>query len=104
MPGLDWIDVDILSIAEDGDKVLTERRGGPISILRLLGLVPDGQGGFDPFELSFPDPFTHPRNEGPPERPTTINASTFPRQIPTRRPCSRTRSAPPNPNPPAPAK
>src|SRR3546814_12434414 len=45
MPGLDWIDVDILSIAEDGDKVLTERvddlraaDGSLLASLRVLGI------------------------------------------------------------------
>ena len=39
MPGLDWIDVDILSIAEDGDKVLTERVDGRVVNTYLPSLM-----------------------------------------------------------------
>lgn len=52
MPGLDRIDVDMLSIAEDGDKVLTERiddlraaDGSLLASLRVMGIfeVRDGK-------------------------------------------------------------
>jgi limonene-1,2-epoxide hydrolase len=52
MPGLDRIDVDMLSIAEDGDKVLTERiddlrtaEGSLLASLRVMGIfqVRDGK-------------------------------------------------------------